>query len=42
MAIKLAKTQGAAQAKQGARIIWKGTRIAKVIFASGKIVEFES
>lgn len=26
--------------KEGVRIIWKGMRIAKLIFASGKVVEF--
>ncbi|MBO8142884.1 MAG: hypothetical protein H0Z37_12065 [Firmicutes bacterium] len=28
--------------KQDVKIIWKGNRIARVIFKSGKVVEFQS
>jgi hypothetical protein len=26
--------------REGLRLVWQGTRIAKIIFATGKVVEF--
>jgi hypothetical protein len=41
MAIKVAqKSKVLVSPQEGVRIIWKGNRIAKLIFASGKVVEF--
>jgi|LFRM01.1.fsa_nt_gb hypothetical protein len=41
MTIKVAQKSGVTVSpKEGVRIIWKGKRIARLIFASGKVVEF--
>lgn len=41
MAIRVAQQEKVpVSKKEGVRIIWKGMRIAKLIFASGKVVEF--
>jgi hypothetical protein len=42
MAIRVVEDRPAVKVspKEEVRIIWKGVRIAKLIFASGKVVEF--
>lgn len=42
MAIRVTEEQPKVKVSQqeGVRIIWKGVRIAKLVFASGKVVEF--
>ncbi|HEX6972590.1 MAG TPA: hypothetical protein VF234_10250 [Limnochordia bacterium] len=41
MAISLAHAPiGPEEIKDGVKIIWQGKRIARLVFASGKVVEF--
>lgn len=42
-AIKVTQTSAVTDmGKDDVKIIWKGNRIARVIFKSGKVVEFQS
>jgi hypothetical protein len=42
MAVRMTEQAGKGKVTkhEGLRLIWKGNRIAKIIFATGKVVEF--